>query len=118
MRTIIFRYLNGLSQFYRRNDDSDIYVMLIFILIESMMILCFSAIFRFHIPTSEELGNKWVIRLLSGLILWVVNKYIFGIKQSVYEEYIPFSKGITILVTLFYFLLSIGFLFYHSKNHQ
>lgn len=117
MKTQIFRYLSGLSQFYRRNDDSDIYVMLILILIECVAILCFSAIFNFNIPVSDELGNKWLVRFVSGSILWLINKYIFGIRESVYSEYRPFSKGVTLLVTLLYFTVCLSILFFYSKNH-
>lgn len=113
---MINSYLNGLRQFYRRNDDADIYVMLILILIECLMIICILAILKFKIPTSEELGNKWLVRLISGSILWLINKYIFGIRESVYSEYPPLSKPTTLLITLLYFAVTIGFLFYSSKN--
>ena len=116
MKILIFRYLNGLNQFYRRNDDADIYVMIILMLIEGVFIICLSVIFNFHIPISDELGNKWVVRLVSGSILWLINKYIFGIRESIYCEYTPLSKRLTLLTTLLYFAVTLGYLFYASKH--
>jgi hypothetical protein len=117
MKAQIFRYLNGVSQFYRRTDHSDIYVMLIFMFMECVLIICFSVILNFRIPASDELGNKWVVRLGSGSIIWLLNKYIFGVRESVYSEYRPFSKWVTLLITLIYFTVTLGFLFFSSKNH-
>lgn len=116
MKHLIFRYLNGLNQFYRRKDDAEIYVIIILILIEGVFIICLSSIFNFPIPTSDELGNKWVVRLVSGLILWSINKYLFGIRESVYSEYPPLSKRLTLLITLAYFAVTLGYLFYASKH--
>lgn len=112
---LLFRYLNGISQFYRRNDDAEIYVLAIVIFAECVFALCLSIIFNFEIPTSDELGNKWLIRLLEGLSLWFINKYLFGIRESKYSEYEPLSKMITLLITFLYFGLTIGFVFIASK---
>ena len=117
MKTFILRYLHGIHQLYRRNDDADIYVMVIIILFESIFIICLGAIFGFHIPASEELGNKWLVRLIVGLMFWLINRYVFALHESNYSKHEPMSKKITLIVTFLYFGITIAFLFVTSKNH-
>ncbi|MFN8353252.1 MAG: hypothetical protein U0Y10_02295 [Spirosomataceae bacterium] len=116
MKRILFSYLHGFHQLYRRSNDADIYVQTIVILMEGFFILFLSALFKFHIPTTEELGNKWVVRTIKISILFLLNRYLFGIRESVYLEYPPMSKRTILLITLFYFAVTIGFLFYSSKH--
>jgi hypothetical protein len=110
-------YLNGLNQLYRKSDDPDIFVMLVVIYIEIFLILGISIIFHFRLPTTEEFGNKWIVRLVAGLTMVAINRYIFGIRESVYSEYTPFSRGVTLLITIGYFIASLLFIFLSSKNH-
>jgi len=117
MKDFIFRYLHGIHQLYRRNDDAEIYVMFILIFFESIFIICLGAIFGFHIPRSEELGNKWLVRFVAGFTLWLINKFLFAIQESNYSKYEPMSKGITLFITFLYFGITITFLLVSSENH-
>lgn len=115
MKTLFFKYLSGLYRLYRRNKDADIYVMIILILIESILILSFLSILNYPLPYSEKFGNKWIIRLVTGLIFWTINRYLFGIRESVYSKYQPLSKSTTLLITFLYFFVTIGYLLFWSK---
>ncbi|PLK42090.1 hypothetical protein [Emticicia sp. TH156] len=111
-------YLSGLYEVFHSigNPDPELGVMFCIMSMQIFFILDVSIIFQFRIPLTEELGNKWIVRLISGSILWLINKYIFGIRESVYSEYPPLSKRTTLLITILYFTATIGFLFYSSKN--
>jgi hypothetical protein len=82
MKSLLFSYLNGLSQLCRKKDDPDIIVMFVFIAMQIFFILCVSIISGIRIPTSGELGNKFLVRLIIGLLFWGINKYVFGIRES------------------------------------
>lgn len=112
------RYLNGLYHLFHSigNPDPELGVMGFVMLMQIFIILDISIIFHVRLPATDELGNKWVVRLIIGSIMWLINKYIFGIRESVYSEYPPLSKHITLLITLLYFTVTIGFLFYASKH--
>ncbi len=116
MKGLIFSYINGLNQLYRRSDDADIFVMGIIIVMQGFFILCISALLDFHIPTTEELGNKWVVRPIKAIIFWLFNKYIFGIRESIYSEYTPMPKKLTLTITFIYFAITLGFMIYKSKS--
>ncbi len=116
MKRIFFCYLNGLSELYRRSNDPDIYVLGIVIFMQICFLFTLRVIFDFHIPTSDELGNKWIVRMIESAVLVAINRYLFGIRESVYSEHPPLSKRTTIWVTLIYFAFTIGFVFYSSIN--
>jgi len=115
MKRIIFSYLNGLNQFYRRNDDAEMYIIGIFILMEWVLYVCISAIFGLHVPIAEEFGNEWLVKLVVGIALWVINKYIL---ESNYREYEPLPKDITLLITFAYFAITLIFLFVNISQRN
>ncbi len=114
---IVNRYLNGLYQLlhYLGNPDPELGVMGLVMMFQAILLVDISIIFHFRTPLTDEIGNKWVVRLVAGSIMWLLNKYIFGIRESVYSEYAPLSKRVTLLLTILYFVTTLGFLFYHGK---
>ncbi len=73
-----------------------------------------SIIFNFRIPTTDVFGTKyeWIVRMVAGSIIWLINTYIFDIRESIYSDYPPLSKRTTLLITTIYFAITLGFFFY------
>lgn len=113
---IVNRYLNGLYRLFRYigHRDPELGVIFCIMLMQVAFVSDMSIIFR--ISLLEKLDNKWIIGLILGLILYLINIYIFGIRESIYTEYPPLSKLITFLITVLYFAITISFIFYASKN--
>lgn len=114
---IINRYFKGLYELLEDigNPDPDIGVAGIIMLFEAILLVNISIIFNFRIPLSEEFGNKWLVRVLGGIILVLFNLYVLGIRESRYGKYEPLSKSITLLITVLFFVLTLGFLLYSSS---
>ncbi|MET7258801.1 hypothetical protein [Dyadobacter fermentans] len=109
---IVNRYLSGLYELFSRlgNPDPELGVMGFVILFEGLFLVCLTLSLGLSVPKMELLGNKWLGRLLIGVGAWLLNKYVFGIRESVYREYKAFSQISTIVITMAFFAIILGFL--------
>lgn len=111
-------YCNGLYELSgfigRRYPDAD--VMSCVIIMQLFFVLDIIVFFQINIPFFDQSDYKWVFALIAGFLLWLINYYVLGIRESTYTEYPPLSKGLTSLITLIYFAIAIGFLIHLVNN--
>jgi len=108
MKRLFYGYLHGLHQWLRKADDTEMYVIIILFVFEGITIIYLTTVFNIKLPSLDNfLPNKWLSRLIGGVSMYVLNKYIFGFRESNYTKYEPLSKKNTVAFTIGYFLLFI-----------
>lgn len=104
MKKIIFGYLSGLHQLLRKVDDTELYVILIIMLIEFILLFFFIIIFDVKTLSIDSfLPNKWLSRFTLGTFHYLFNKYILGLREGNYLKYDPMPKKLTLITTIGFF---------------
>lgn len=103
MKRIFYSYLNGLHQLMRKVDDTELYVLMIIIFFEFLMVGFLTSRYNIDIPVDTFLPNKWLSRLVGGVGLYSINKYIFGFREKNYSQYQAMPQSTTLIITFLYF---------------
>ena len=116
MKELRNRYLHGLYNLFHHigNPDPDLGVIFCIMVMQIFLLFDISIIFDFRIPTTEAFGAKytWIVRMVAGSIIALINSYVFGVRESIYSDYPPLSKRTTLLITFIYCAITLGFFIY------
>ncbi|MDJ1485913.1 hypothetical protein QNI16_35860 [Cytophagaceae bacterium YF14B1] len=111
MKRRINRFLAGLHAMYERigNPEPELSVVATIVMCELVLLLhilaTLRAIFNIDIPTFEQFGNKWLVRVGVAIVFWILNFYFLDINEDRYGKEADDRYSIFKVLLVLFFLL-------------